>query len=83
MTGLQDLHQEEVVHFDLKCDNILMEPKVGVAEQELFQPSTSKLPWMLALADFGESCDFKQSDNKFSSRWACVNRQDTVHKIIG
>ena len=65
---LQALHEEEVVHFDLKCDNILLDTKPDITDQEFYQPTTSRLPCTVVLADIGESCDFKLSDCKFSTR---------------
>ena len=64
----QGLHKEDVVHFDLKCDNILLAVRDGTTDTELFEPATDRLPCDLILADFGESCDFKLSDSHFSTR---------------
>lgn len=41
------LHRDSVVHFDIKCDNILLEQKGGAED-----------PFTVAVADFGESKSF-------------------------
>ena len=58
---LQDLEAEQVVHFDLKCDNILLElqeePRGGAA-----------LPFRIVLSDFGESRMYIDSDSALTVR---------------
>lgn len=49
------LHAASCIHFDLKADNILLEPLPGVSEDEFWRPSTEELPFRVVLADFGES----------------------------
>ena len=44
-----------VIHFDLKCDNILLEPLPGRSEAEFWAPPSSTPPFRVVLADFGES----------------------------
>ena len=68
----QAVAEQEVVHFDLKCDNILLEALPGTSQQEFWAPSTDRPPFKLVLADFGDSCDFSLSEQKFTTRW--VNR---------
>lgn len=48
------------MHFDIKCDNILLQPLEGIPESEFWHPSTEEPPFSVALADFGESklCSF-------------------------
>ena len=45
---LQELEAEQVVHFDLKCDNILLEPLDAPRDP-------AALPFRVVLSDFGES----------------------------
>eukprot|EP00698_Gefionella_okellyi_P005948 TRINITY_DN1537_c0_g2_i1.p1 TRINITY_DN1537_c0_g2~~TRINITY_DN1537_c0_g2_i1.p1 ORF type:complete len:1903 (-),score=492.44 TRINITY_DN1537_c0_g2_i1:11-5278(-) len=49
------LNQHHVVHFDIKADNILLEPLDGISEQEFYNPTTSNAPFTIRLGDFGES----------------------------
>ncbi|KAL4458989.1 hypothetical protein ABPG75_013854 [Micractinium tetrahymenae] len=49
------LLERGVVHFDLKCDNCLLEPLPGVSEAEFWAPSSERPPFRVVLADFGES----------------------------
>lgn len=65
----QELAMEQVVHFDLKCDNVLLEPLPGVEEAAFWAPASDQLPFQVVLADFGDSCDFHQSEQKFATRW--------------
>lgn len=64
----QVLSEEQVVHFDLKCDNVLLEPLPGVDEQAFWAPPSADLPFLIVLADFGDSCDFSHSDSKCTFR---------------
>ena len=61
--------EQEVVHFDLKCDNILLEALPGVSQQEFWAPSSDSPPFKLILADFGDSCDFSLAEQKLTTRW--------------
>lgn len=64
----QALSEEQVAHFDLKCDNVLLEPLPGVDEEAFWAPVSDQLPFEVVLADFGDSCDFSCSDHKFTTR---------------
>lgn len=64
----QALSEEQVAHFDLKCDNVLLEPLPGVDEEAFWAPVSDQLPFEVVLADFGDSCDFSCSDRKFTTR---------------
>jgi len=53
-----------VVHFDLKCDNILLEPLPGISAADFWTPQTARPPFRVVLGDFGESkmyCDFSDA----------------------
>lgn len=65
---LQAVADEDVVHFDLKCDNILLEALPGVPEQQFWAPTSSRPPFKLVLADFGDSCDFSLSEQKLTTK---------------
>lgn len=65
---LQAVANQDVVHFDLKCDNILLEASPGVSEEQFWQPTTNMPPFKVVLADFGDSCDFSLSDQKFTTK---------------
>lgn len=47
-----------VVHFDIKGDNVLLDALPGLSEQEFWTPATTKLPFKVVFADFGESVVF-------------------------
>ncbi len=40
--GLQTIARDAVVHFDLKCSNVLIEPLPGVKDSELWNPLGAK-----------------------------------------
>ena len=69
MCYLQEVHKEGVVHFDLKGHNILLEKLPGAKEEEFWQPSTDRPPFRVVLADFGDSCDFRLSDDQLTTRY--------------
>lgn len=52
-----------VVHFDLKCDNILLEQLPETSTNEFWSATSSKLPFRVILADFGESKMFGASSD--------------------
>ena len=55
MVAVGQLLEAGVIHFDLKCDNILLESLPGVSEAEFWAPKTATPPFRVVLADFGES----------------------------
>ena len=55
VVAVGELLDAGVIHFDLKCDNILLEPLPGHSEAEFWAPSSAKPPFKVVLADFGES----------------------------
>jgi len=54
----QALHDANVVHFDIKCDNVQLEPRPGAAPSDVAAPPTATPPFRPVLVDFGESKDF-------------------------
>lgn len=52
---VQSIMEANILHFDLKCDNVLLEPLPGVAEAEFWAPQEAEPPFRVVLADFGES----------------------------
>lgn len=44
-----------VVHFDLKCDNVLLEPDPSASVAAFWAPGAEAPPFRVVLADFGES----------------------------
>ena len=53
--GVQVLALDNVVHFDLKCDNVLLEPVAGASDADFWRPGSARPPFHIVLADFGES----------------------------
>ena len=66
----QALAQDNVVHFDLKCDNVLLEPLTGASDAEFWRPGSSRPPFRVVLADFGESRMYASADDAVTVR--CV-----------
>ena len=58
---LQDLEAEQVVHFDLKCDNILLEPHETPRDP-------AALPFRVVLSDFGESRIYSSASSALTVR---------------
>lgn len=67
---LQALREKNVVHFDIKGDNVLLEALPGVSEHEFWAPSSSRLPFRVVFADFGESTVFADINAGTTLRWA-------------
>ena len=67
---LQAVADQGVVHFDLKCDNIFMQPLPGVSEQEFWSPLDDQPPFEVILGDFGDSHDSRHTGNQPSSMCA-------------
>ena len=55
---LKEIRSQNVVHFDIKSDNILLEPLPGVSEADFWSPPGCSLPFRIVFADFGESVVF-------------------------
>lgn len=56
---MQALHAVNTVHFDLKCDNVLLEALPGAPPHTWSTHlAAMSLPFRIVLADFGESCAF-------------------------
>ena len=53
--ALAVLHAGGVVHFDLKPQNVFLEPLAGVSERDFWSPPTEAPTFRVVLADFGES----------------------------
>jgi serine/threonine protein kinase len=57
----QDLEAEQVVHFDLKCDNILLEPLERPGDPD-------GPPFRVVLSDFGESRMYTHASSALTVR---------------
>jgi hypothetical protein len=57
-----------VVHFDLKCDNVLLEPLAGVADDDFWAPRSEAPPFRAVIADFGESRRYSSASAAFTVR---------------
>lgn len=58
---LQVIADQGIVHFDLKCDNIFVQPLPGVSEENFWSPVDEQPPFEVVLGDFGDSHDFSQA----------------------
>jgi serine/threonine protein kinase len=81
--ALQILAKDSVVHFDLKCSNILIDPLPGVKDSELWNPlgvregvreggsspaASTRVPFQTVLADFGEARSYRNAEEAFTTR---------------
>lgn len=68
---MQVIAELRIVHFDLKCDNILVEP-ICAGEHELdpLELPSERPPFNVILADFGEARMFDASELAATSRCA-------------
>ena len=57
------LHAQHVVHFDLKLQNIYLDPDPGADERQLWAPSSTQPPFRVVIGDFGQSQAFPPGSN--------------------
>ena len=81
--ALRLLAADSVVHFDLKCANVLIDPLPGVKDTELWNPlgaavsgAAAVVPFQAVLADFGEARSYRSAEEAFTVR----NRGTEVYK---
>ncbi len=81
--SLRVLARDNVVHFDLKCSNVLIDPLPGVKDSQLWNPTASSTstaqaaaPFETVLADFGEARSYRSAEEAFTVR----NRGTEVYK---
>ncbi|CAD7701306.1 unnamed protein product [Ostreobium quekettii] len=74
--AVQQLHNQQIVHFDIKCSNVLLDPVPGVSEAEFWAPKYDRLPFGVILADFGEARCYKGKDVD----WTVRNRGTEYNK---
>ena len=65
---LQVLAAKNVVHFDLKCDNLLLEPVAG-QEEHLWHPTSSQPAFRVVLADFGTARQYADASLAHTRRY--------------
>lgn len=92
VAGLKALAHDSVVHFDLKCSNVLIDAHPGVKDSDIWNPLASVTgaapggkpaagqaptpPFDAVLADFGEARSYRNADEAFTVR----NRGTEVYK---
>ncbi|GMH32316.1 hypothetical protein BSKO_00150 [Bryopsis sp. KO-2023] len=53
LCGVEKMHSASIVHFDLKCSNILLDP--DAADDQFWNPDTEMPPFSSVISDFGEA----------------------------
>lgn len=61
---VQELHNKKIVHYDLKCCNILLEALPNCSEEEFKNPKTDQLPFNIVIADFGEAICYEGREHE-------------------
>lgn len=61
LSMLQAVSQAGLVHFDLKCDNVFVQPLPGMSDEGFWSPVDDAPPFEVVLGDFGDSHDFSQA----------------------
>ncbi|EMS17468.1 Nucleotide exchange factor RasGEF P family protein, putative, partial [Entamoeba histolytica HM-3:IMSS] len=59
---------QRIIHFDIKCENFLIEPLPGVSLETVNNPQTEIPPFKLCLADFGEACVYRNDKEANTTR---------------
>ncbi|KAL9642250.1 hypothetical protein ABK040_007250 [Willaertia magna] len=57
------LYDNNINHFDLKCDNIFLEPFDGVKDEEFFHHESDMPHFELVIGDFGESFIYSNDED--------------------
>ena len=67
----QALEGAHVVHYDLKADNVLLEPlQLGAGgEAALWRPQAERPAFRVVLADFGESRMYEAAEDALTLRY--------------
>jgi serine/threonine protein kinase len=60
LAAVQCLHSNNITHYDLKCDNVLIDSPAVITSQH----NLEELPFEIALADFGECKIFLNEDEE-------------------
>lgn len=68
LEGVKFLSDNHVNHFDLKCDNIFLEPYEGVSEKDFWKNTTEDPNFKLVLGDFGEAHLFSTESDAYTIR---------------
>lgn len=72
---MQVMRDAGVVHFDLKGDNILLEPEAGCSVADFWAPPDGQPRFRVVLADFGESKSFASLDGDTTVRYSSIVTQ--------
>jgi serine/threonine protein kinase len=63
--GLQSMADSNVVHFDLKGDNVFLDALLpGSGVKDLLDAPTERLPFRVVVGDFGEACILASPDEQ-------------------
>lgn len=79
---MQALAADNLVHFDLKCDNIMLEALPGHSEAEVWSCSPHKSPpFNCLLGDFGVSRQYASAAQAFTVR--CLHTlMQVLHSVL-
>ncbi|KAK3247711.1 hypothetical protein CYMTET_42796 [Cymbomonas tetramitiformis] len=64
----QRLSDSGVVHYDIKCDNVLLQPAPDVDDMEFWDPEDDTPPFTVVIADFGESRRYSSAERAWTAR---------------
>lgn len=75
LNAMQFLPDHHTNHYDLKCDNFLLQPlHRSIPEEEIYNQPTSTPNFTVALADFGEAKIFSPDKDRESEQYTFRNR---------
>jgi serine/threonine protein kinase len=78
LEAAQRMAEKGIIHFDLKCDNVLLEPLPGVSEERFWAPSENDVSAVGFATEKASAVDFEAGPSSTAHVSAGQTREDRV-----